>query len=445
MKFALKKQEITPDQPVFLAGFGGRTEKSEGVLDDIFVKTALLQWDTTVCVITFDALGGDRSFVDGIKGALKERLQLQEEEIIINFSHTHCSVFLTGEKPDCRRGNYSIGQSAWPENECDVDYSEDIRFFRELRQKIVTMVENSFATMQEGTISIAAAASDAAVSRRLVTDDGVKMRPNFDEEINKDLTVIKLVDLNNHVQGILFSYSCHPTCYSKNMISAEFPGRACAYLEARYPGATALFLQGFAGDIKHSFEADSHFKICSAEEMQQLGDRFGEEVSEVIETGGATGFSRLDKLQTKMIRLRLFTERRQIADLEQELVTHAKLKYRCLAIRRVIAAINAGKYKTILPYSITIWNFGPGITWIAMEGEVVSGYALAIKRLLSDRQVMTLGYSNGVPTYIPTRKVLAEGGYEADAYVLHGFSGPFVPENEDIILGAIAREELLIE
>ncbi|WP_307553374.1 hypothetical protein [Paenibacillus sp. V4I5] len=40
-----------------------------------------------------------------------------------------------------------------------------------------------------------------------------------------------------------------------------------------------------------------------------------------------------------------------------------------------------------------------------------------------------------------TRQLLKEGGYEAEAFVLHGYRGPFVPENEWIILGAVIEAE----
>src|SRR5690242_10622611 len=110
MKFAMQKEIITPDRLVFLSGFGGRTTKHEGVLDDIYARVTLLQHNKSLLIIQLDLTGGDRSFTNGMKSALKQKFGLREDEIMINFSHSHYSVFVTGEDPDTRRGMYSIAQ-----------------------------------------------------------------------------------------------------------------------------------------------------------------------------------------------------------------------------------------------------------------------------------------------------------------------------------------------
>ena len=82
-----------------------------------------------------------------------------------------------------------------------------------------------------------------------------------------------------------------------------------------------------------------------------------------------------------------------------------KTDYRRRAARRTVDAIYEGSVRKILPFTITVWGLGDGFRMIALEGEVPSEYALHIKRLFSTMNVMVLGYSNGVPTYIPTRQI----------------------------------------
>lgn len=444
MKFAVAKQSITPDTPVFLAGFGTRDRKSEGVLDEIFVKVALLESVELLVVITLDALGGDRSFVTGIKIALREVYGLKAEQILINFSHTHCSVFLTGEVQEGRRGGYSLGQEQWPEKDEDIDYTEDIRYYRFIRNTIVGLVQQCSENLTEGTLQLLKGISKAGVSRRLMTEEGLMFKPNFQVETDQDLFVLQLHDSQGELKGLLFSYGCHPTCIGPNKISAEFVGQACTELEASFPNSIAIFLQGCGADIKPMKTViGDRFKSCSVEEMREAGVELAEDVKRTMSECEALELT--GSMQTVEVEVRLFTEPWGLTEMLAIVEDETKTDYRRRAARRTVDAIYEGSVRNILPFTITVWGLGDGFRMIALEGEVPSEYALHIKRLLSTMNVMVLGYSNGVPTYIPTRQILIEGGYEAEAFVLHGFRGPFVPENEWIILGAVieAEESLL--
>jgi hypothetical protein len=440
VKFALKNAVITPDRPVFLSGFGGRDRPHEGVLDDLYARVLLMEHDKPLLIIQLDLTGGDRSFVIGIKRALHAEFGLAEDEILINFSHTHYSVYVTGEDPDMRRGMYSIAQERWPTSGDIVDYTEDIRYFHRLRDTLVALTRQCYAHLTEGRMDIAFGTSAFGCSRRLPTANGVKFKPNFDEPIDTDLFVIRLTDRNDRLAGIVFSYGCHPTSMRGNMISAEFVGAACAYLERQYPGAGAVFLQGCAGDVKMRIGAGDTFALTTHEEMRAAAAKLGEDVMRTLEQAD---FTQADgPFASKLLDLRLYAERWEIADHERTLRDESKSAYRKLRAQMVIDSIRSGTDRTFLPHWIQIWKFGGAATLIAMEGEIPSAYALKIKKLLRNRRVAVLGYSNGVSSYIPTRRWLEEGGYEVEAVVLHGLRGPLVPETEDMIIGAIARSEL---
>ena len=50
------------------------------------------------------------------------------------------------------------------------------------------------------------------------------------------------------------------------------------------------------------------------------------------------------------------------------------------------------------------------------------------------------GYCNDVMAYIPSVRVLKEGGYEAvDSMIYYGMPGPFAPEVEDVLTASIRR------
>jgi hypothetical protein len=442
MKFALAKAAVTPQRPVFLAGYGSRDHPSEGVLDDLYMRAVVLRERQTLCILTIDALGGDRSFVRGIKAALRERIGLREEHVLINFSHTHSSVYLTGEDAEGRRGNYSIVQQDWPERDEDLDYAEDIRYFHFLAETAVRLAADCLTRLEDGEIRICRGSTAIGISRRLMTEDGMRFRPNPDAEIDRELFVIQLVGAQGGIKGILFGCACHPVCMDQYFISAEFPGWACRLLEERYPEAQAVFLQGCTADIMPVRTADvDRFRTTTPEEMRRIGGILADEVIALLERGGFTPIG--GRIEAELLDVRLYTESPDYETIAAIAQNEANSAYKRRAARRVLASIREGREKRSLGQYIAIWRFGERWRLIALEGEIPSAYALMLRALFPQHNVIALGYSNGVSTYIPTRRILREGGYEAEAYLFHTYRGPLVPETEEIILGAIARSELL--
>jgi neutral ceramidase len=440
MQFAVAKTPITPSYPVFLAGYGGRSAKCEGVVDDLYAKAALLQDEEgqSLLILTLDALGGDRSFMTGIRKALQDAFELKAEQVLVNFSHTHCSVFLTGEQPSGRRGGYSLGQDRWPEQDSDVDYTEDIKFYKWVRDSIVELVRGCYNRLQEGSLRIGKGESQAGINRRLRTPEGLMMMPNPVGDIDRDLFALQLTDRSGAIRGILFSCACHPTSVSGNRISAEFVGAACTQLEEQHPDSVVLFLQGCAGDIKPTATVNGvRFKTLSVEEMREAGGKLASEVSAVLAAIGPEAEAEAN-WKFGLTDVRLFTERWGSEELEQIIADETKTDYRKRAAGRTLKALQEGRVKRDVPHAIQVWSFGRAAALVAMEGEVPAEYALRIKELFGVSPVIALGYSNGVSTYIPTRRILQEGGYEAEAFVLHGVRGPLVPENEALIIGTVA-------
>lgn len=440
LKFAIAKEEITPQQPVFMHGFGDRTRKSEGVLDPVYMTATLLQANRSLLIVALDAMGADRSFIVGIKDELKREFGLAHEEVMINFSHTHHSVFLTGLDPELRRGGYSMGQSYWANDESELDYTTDETYYIRIRDILLRMVKACYDNLAEGTLLIARGSSDFAVSRRLPDGSGGILRmPYYEGEIDKDLFVLKLVDRADNIRGILYCYGCHTTAMGGDnyKIGNDFVSSASALLERTYPGAVAAFLQGCAGELKaRSGTANGKFISCGEEQLRQLGEELAREIIALMEHGS---FSVVRcKFKAALRDPLLYTERtpasfyRTIADDQRE------LDFCRASARRTITAIGNGTIKDRIPHYISIWQLDEQLTLIAMEGEVTTEYALKLKRLFGNGSMVVLGYTNGVLSYIPTRKVIHEGSYEAECNYFFGLHGPFVPEIEDIIIGQVA-------
>jgi neutral ceramidase len=75
---------------------------------------------------------------------------------------------------------------------------------------------------------------------------------------------------------------------------------------------------------------------------------------------------------------------------------------------------------------------------VTLGGEVVVDYSLRLKRELGDGPVWVAGYSNDVFAYIPSARVLKEGGYEAAGAMRYtSLPGPFQPTVEDVIVSKV--------
>jgi hypothetical protein len=97
-----------------------------------------------------------------------------------------------------------------------------------------------------------------------------------------------------------------------------------------------------------------------------------------------------------------------------------------------------GRLPTEYPYPVQVWRFGKSLTLVALGGEVVVDYALRLKQELGYDRLWVAGYSNDVFAYIPSERVLQEGGYEGGgAMVYYGQPGPWAPGVEASIIKTV--------
>ena len=90
------------------------------------------------------------------------------------------------------------------------------------------------------------------------------------------------------------------------------------------------------------------------------------------------------------------------------------------------------------PYPIQLWGFGEDLLLVGLAGEVVVDYGLRLRREFPERKLWVAGYSNDVFAYIPSARILEEGGYEAEgAMIYYGQPGPFDPSVEEIIVDKV--------
>jgi neutral ceramidase len=106
----------------------------------------------------------------------------------------------------------------------------------------------------------------------------------------------------------------------------------------------------------------------------------------------------------------------------------------------MLEAYDSGRPVRSVQYPIQAVRFGNGLVLLALAGEVVVDYAIRAKKEYPNVNLIVAGYSNDVMSYIPSVRVLKEGGYEAvDAMIYYEQPGPYTDQVEDRIFGAIHK------
>ena len=97
-----------------------------------------------------------------------------------------------------------------------------------------------------------------------------------------------------------------------------------------------------------------------------------------------------------------------------------------------------GRIDLTYPYLVAMARFGEDLTLVALSGEAVVGYSLRLKSELAGQPVWVAGYSNDVFGYLPTLKVLEEGGYEGGGAMRYTvLPGPFAPSVEKLVVDKV--------
>ena len=104
-----------------------------------------------------------------------------------------------------------------------------------------------------------------------------------------------------------------------------------------------------------------------------------------------------------------------------------------------------GRIAPTYPYPVQTWQLGNGPTMVFLGGEVVVDYALRLKAELDDRSTWVVAYANDGMAYIPSERVLSEGGYEgASAMVYYGRPSPWAAGLEQRIVDEVHRQHDLV-
>jgi hypothetical protein len=271
-----------------------------------------------------------------------------------------------------------------------------------------------------------------AANRRVLRNGRwVNFGVNPNGPVDPSLPVLRATDASGRVRAVLFGYACHCTTLGGefNQICAEWAGFACDEIERQSPGSVALAIIGCGADAN----PEPRRNLADA---RQHGHAAAQEVDRLVKSSAA--LSPLSgRIACRFRQLELPLEPPPGRALLEERAK--RIGAQGLLARTLIARLDRGEpLPATVPYRVQTWCFGDDLAMVFLAGEVVVDYALRLKWEIDPDRLWTVAYSNDVPCYIPSRRILSEGGYEADqSMVYYGHPSRFAPEVEDRIIQAV--------
>jgi hypothetical protein len=416
------KTVITPDMPVWLAGYGTK-RPPDGKLHDLWMKALALEDadGRRVVLITSDFQGIPRRMSDRVFLQLKEKHGLERAQVLFTFSHNHCGPRLGDDLVDY----YPVE-------------AEQVALVNEYTDRMVErsvqLVGDALAALAPARLAMGQGKATFAVNRRNNREadvpDLIARGEPLVGPVDHTVPVLTVTRPDGALAAILFGYACHPTTLSFLTWCGDYPGFAQLELEERHPGATAMFVNTCGGD-------QNPLPRRTVELCQNYGHRLAVAVEEVlpqplqpISTGVRTAFEYVD-----LPYLEVVTREQLTAMLKDDNAIRARWA------ARLLKQLDAGAtFEPAYPYPVHAWQLGKEMLVIGMGAETVVDYALRFKQEFGPG-TWVCGYADDMISYIPSRRVWEEGGYEG-GWSLYEYGRPalrWAGDIEERIAGAVER------
>jgi hypothetical protein len=415
-KAGLARVVITPEEPIWMAGYASRTKPAEGKLQELYAKALALEDERgkRVVLVTSDLLGFPRALSEAIAAQAQKRFRLPRHRLLLTSSHTHTGPVVRQSLVGAYRLNAE--QTAAVE-----------AYTTHLQDKILALIGDALKGLAPARLAFGRGTARFGVNRRELTPNGVRIGVNRDGPVDPDVPVLRIESPSGHLRGIVFSYACHNTTLTGEFyqFSGDYAGYAQATLEKAHPGALALFMMGCGADINPYPRSNLELAVRHGEDLAGAVERVLASPLPLVRGPLQLAFERV------MLPLAAPPTRAEF----QARLSDPNIFRQRHAERMLERLERDGRLMTQYPYPIQVLQFGETLTLIALAGEVVVDYVLRLKRELGADWLWVVGYSNDVFAYIPTVRILKEGGYEAvDSMIYYDLPGPFAPAIEEKII-----------
>jgi hypothetical protein len=379
-KVGLAKVKITPTEAVFMAGYQQRNHPSEKVTSDLYAKALSLEDKNgqVAVLVTADLIWLQAHICDSVAAAVAEQTGLKREQLLFNASHIH-----TGPSLPLIAGNDGLDRG----NRKPADQQRNIGYTRGLQKQLIEVVLASLKQRDPVRLSLGQGIINFPVNRREWTSKGVILGVNPRGPVDRTVPVLRIDSADGKLRAIVFGAATHnttlgPSCYE---ICGDYAGFAQENLEKTHPGVQAMFVLGCAGDSDRHPRTAPNMPVKQAMDYaRQHGAELSQEVERVLGGTGFIGSGQAGKSRP----------------------VHGPLR---IAYGTTELSLQAGGNVT---GRVAVWQFGDDLTLVALAGEVVVDYVALIEKALGPTKLWVAAYSNDVFGYLPSARLLGEGGYE---------------------------------
>ncbi len=416
--------DITPDYPIRLSGYGSRRTESDGIIQRIWAKALAIGSDADgpVVLVAVENCGLPDELTEEVSHRVREKTGVSRANFVACFTHTHSAPCLTNAAP------FLFSSDIPPDQQETID-----RYTRQFKDWMEAVALEALANREPSRLTWSVGELGFAKNRR--TEGG---------PVDHSLPCLQVRNLDGHLRAVWASYACHCTTLAgtDNHICGDWAGYAQEAIQNALSGVTALITIGCGADANPESR------------MMPMPD--GQE--EVFNTRLAYAKAHGEALSEEVQRL-LVSDTTPLPSVPTGAFERVNLPFDTLPTRaeweaRVAEggsqAYHAGKHletlqrgeaiQTELSYPVQTWTFGDELAVVFLASEVVVDYSLRLKRELDVERLWVGAYANAFPGYIPSERVLAEGGYEGGGAMLY-FGPPtrFAPGVEQLVIDTVHR------
>jgi len=425
-KLATFAVDVTP--PLGHPLLGGWIEPARRIADPLEARGIVLLGPVEpILVVALDWCELRNDAYDRWRGALAKAAGTRAERVLLSCVHQHDAPYadLTAQRLLDRHGMERA--MFFPD------------FFEQSVQRVAEAVRRSIESAQVIThVGIGEAKVERVACNRRVQLPG--QPPKFNRySLTRDPAVRDAPEgqIDPYLKTISFwaerrpvaalsCYAVHPmSLYGRGDVSADFPGWARRMRQEQTPETLQVYLSGCSGDLVAA-------KYNDGSKASRLG--LAQRLCQAMQAAWQqTRRVKLERVQFRVVPLRLPVARS--GDLAPEQLKHVlanprrSYRYRCLAALGLSwqKRCDAGQ-----PIDLPVVDFGPA-QLLQLPAESFVAYQLAAQQMRPDSFVVTAGYGECAPGYIPTEKARQEGFVKEHKYCW------VAPGTEQVLLDALRQ------
>lgn len=406
------KVDVTPDFPIRLCGYAARDVEATSAVQPLFARAlAIGEGESLAVIVALDNTAVPQRLTDEVARRLQAKCGLAPQRFTLAVTHTHCAPVLDGGI-DCMFGR-PIPADQWSRIE---------RYTRLVTDRIEAAALQAIAARAPALVSWGEGEVDFARNRR--TAGG---------PVDRALPLLAVLGDDGAVRATLQSCACHCTALNHeiNAHCGDWAGYASQGVEAAHAGAVSLTIIGCGADANPAGGPTRELAVAQrhgasvAAEVERL---LRAPLTPLLRAGGGPDVA-LARLELPYAPLPPREEWQRRVAAGGAVGFHAQ---------QWLARLERGEsLPAALPYSVQAWRWDDDLLQLYLPGEVVVDYALRLRRELDRARLWVSAYCNDVPCYVPSERILREGGYEAGgAMTYYGRPGPLASGVEQLVIDA---------